>query len=138
MVSPLFVGEELYLGAAHSSLFTALVESDESRFTFEFPHVVNPYVVVIGEYPTFYRFPNETDGMKTARFAGLVLGTGVLKRTEAIDFRLGAEWVSGVLSEDAYRLSGQKTIEFIQAERDRTRKTKYDEPLEGGRVFVSL
>lgn len=119
------------------TIMNALVESDGSRLTLEFSGAVNPYVVLIAEYPFFYGFPEGTGSMAVTRFRGLGMGTGILKRTPVVDVRLGGEWVSGKLDGDV-KETGRKTMEFVQLERDRTRKTKRDEPMDGTRLLVSL
>ncbi len=115
----------------------ALVESDGSRLTLEFPGTVDPYVALIAEYPYFYRSPEGSGPLVVTRFRGLGIGTGVLKRTRLVNVRSGVEWVSGKLDGDV-KEPGRKMMEFIQLEQDQTRRTKLDEPVEGTRLFASL
>ncbi|MBI3802750.1 MAG: hypothetical protein HY282_03215 [Nitrospirae bacterium] len=119
------------------SFLNVLLESDESRFVLEFPRAINPYLVLIAEYPFFFRF-DPSGLLKTDRFLGLGAGAGVMKRTGAINYRIGAEWVSGALKAEGRRDAGQKLTAYLQLERDRVQRAKYDQPIGGSRLFFSL
>lgn len=115
----------------------ASAASDGGRLTLEFPGAVDPYVVLIADYPYFYQSPEVADPLAVTRFRGRGMGMGILKRTRTANIRLGAERVFGKLDGEV-KESGWKMIEFVQLERDRTRRTKLDEPVEGTRLFASL
>ncbi|MBI3596922.1 MAG: hypothetical protein HY203_07200 [Nitrospirae bacterium] len=115
----------------------ALVESDGGRLTFELPASVNPYIVFIAEYPYFYHLSEQTGRLTETRFRGLGMGGGIVKRNPIGNIRAGAEWVSGKLDGDV-KETGQKTMELIQFEQDRTQRTKWDEPTDGTRLFFSF
>jgi len=120
------------------SFLNVLVESDESRFVLEFPEtIVNPYLALIAEYPYFYRF-DQAGVLQADRFLGTGLGGGLMKRTEAVNYRFGGEWVGGVLKGEGQRDKGQKLTLYAQVERDRLRRAQYDQPVEGTRFFFSF
>lgn len=121
------------------SFLNLLLESDESRLVLEFPEAVNPYLVLIAEYPFFFRFDDRSGGLlKSERFMGLGAGGGVMKRSQIMNFRLGAEWVAGTLKGEGRRDGGQKVTAYAQLERDRVRRAKFDQPIDGSRFFFSL
>ena len=96
-------------------------------------------MVLIGENSFFYRDVNKSDPLQIAKFRGGGAGVGVMKRTEeALNFRLGAEWVTGALRGAGGRDAGLRFTEFIQFEIDHLQKSKYDEPVDGVRLFISL
>lgn len=119
------------------SFLNVLVESDETRLLLEFPETTNPYLVVVAEYPFFYRF-DHAGALKVDRFVGLGFGGGVMKRLETVNYRIGAEWVPGVLKGEGHRDGGQKLTAYAQLERDQVQRGEYDQPIGGTRLFFSF
>jgi hypothetical protein len=129
---------DFFLDAPADSFLNIILNSGEARLTWEFPEVVNPYVVLIGEHSFFYRSAGTGDPFKITRFTGLGVGTGIMKRMEEMNFRIGIEWIPGRLRGGGQRDNGERTIEFAQFEIDRLEKSNFDEPVKGTRLFVSL
>ena len=129
--------KDFILKTPRLTFVNASVDSDGGRLTLESPASVSPYIAFIAEYPFFYQ-PSEQSGRLTeTRFRGLGTGAGILKRSPVADARLGVEWVSGKLDGDV-KETGRKTTELLQLERDRTQRTKWDEPTSGTRLFFSF
>ena len=129
---------DFFLDIPSESFLNVILNSGEFRLTWEYPEVVNPYVVLIGEHSFFYQSAGPGDPFQITRFTGVGIGTGIMKRMEEMNFRLGVEWIPGRLAGGGQRDDGQRLTEFAQFEIDRIVKSKYDESVGGIRLFVSL